>query len=71
MVEGTEAMEAKVVERPETKVEAPAVPKETEQSSPTELGELKFDCTDVNLWYGGDLLDRTVGLRQVDIPEVS
>jgi phosphate transport system ATP-binding protein len=45
-------MEAKVVERPETKVEAPAVPKETEQSSPTELGELKFDCTDVNLWYG-------------------
>lgn len=45
-------MEAKVEERPETKVEAPAVPKETDRSSPAEFGELKYDCTDVNLWYG-------------------
>lgn len=44
-------MEAKVEERPETKVEAPAAPK-ADQSLSTELGELKFDCTDVNLWYG-------------------
>jgi phosphate transport system ATP-binding protein len=52
MVKGTEAMEAKVEERPAKGVDVPAKPKEVDRSSPVELGELKFDCTDVNVWYG-------------------
>jgi phosphate transport system ATP-binding protein len=45
-------MEAKVEERPATKVEVPAEPTRVDRSAAVELGELKFDCTDVNLWYG-------------------
>jgi phosphate transport system ATP-binding protein len=45
-------MEAKVEERPATKVEVPAEPTQVDRSAAVELGELKFDCTDVNLWYG-------------------
>ena len=49
---GTEAMEAKVEDRPATKVEEPAEPKKTGQSAPTAPGELKMKAADVNLWYG-------------------
>ena len=45
-------MEAKVEERPETKVNVPAEPTQADYSATVKLGELKFDCTDVNLWYG-------------------
>lgn len=52
MVKGTEAMEAKVEDRPATTVEQPAEPKETGDAASSALGELKMKATDVNLWYG-------------------
>ena len=45
-------MEVKVEDRPAAQVEAPAVPKETEGSSPVERRELKMKATDVKLWFG-------------------
>lgn len=52
MVKGTDAMEAKVEDRPATTVEQPAEPKEMGDAAPSALGELKMKATDVNLWYG-------------------
>ena len=45
-------MEAKVEDRPATRVETPAEPKERGDSAPAALGELKMKAKDVNLWYG-------------------
>ena len=45
-------MEAKVEDRPATRVVAPAEPKERGNSAPAALGELKMKAKDVNLWYG-------------------
>ena len=45
-------MEAKVEDRPATRVETPAEPKERGNSAPAALGELKMKAKDVNLWYG-------------------
>ena len=45
-------MEAKVEDRPTTRVETPAEPKERGDSAPAALGELKMKAKDVNLWYG-------------------
>jgi phosphate transport system ATP-binding protein len=44
-------MEAKVVERPAVRVEAP-VPQKNEGTVPAEQDELKMAARDVNLWYG-------------------
>jgi phosphate transport system ATP-binding protein len=49
---GTETMEAKVEDRPATKVEEPAEPKETGQSALAAPGKLKIKVADLNLWYG-------------------